>query len=175
MTIVNHLPNGTVEVNGTTYELPNAITSVKGNPDDMLILKIKKISYTEAFLLGCSVLAERKDSDIDVMKKELEAVEKESDLLALKREDLIGRISAHDEVESAEVKESSAEFEHIVSEFERLAMSAGYHKKTSSIRHLATISGLTAEKVADIYEAVTPEDSITPEVELIRAAVEKFL
>jgi len=175
MTTIKHLENGTVEVNGKVYDTPNAMTSVKGNPDDMLILKIKGITYTEAFLLGCSILAERKDSDIDVMKKDLKASQKEADLLALKIEDLTGRISAHDEVESAEVKKSSAEFEHIVSEFERLAMSAGYHKKTSSIRHLATISGLTATGVICLYENATPKDSITPDVNLVRAAVEKFL
>ena len=175
MTTIKHLSNGTVEVNGKVHKLPNAITSVKGNTDDMLILKIKGITYTEAFLLGCSILAERKDSDIDVMKTELEATEKEADLLALKIEDLTGRISAHDKVESAEVKESSESKEYLISEFERLAMAAGFHKKTSSIRHLEHISGLTATGVLCVYEKATPKDSITPDVELVRAVVEKFL
>jgi len=175
MTTINHLSNGTVEVNGKVHKLPNAITSVKGNPDDMLVLKIKDITYTEAFLLGCSILAERKDSDIDVMKMELESSQKEADLLALKIEDLTGRISAHDEVESAEVKESSESKEFIISEFERLTMAAGFHKKQWSRKHLGAISGLTLDKIADVYKLATPEGSITPDVELVRATVEKFL
>ena len=177
MTIVNHNSNGTVEINGTVHELPNAITSVKGNPEDMLIINLKygRGILTKAFLLGCSILAERNDSDIDVMKKELEATEKEADLLAWKIGNLTGRISAHDEVESAEVKESSESFEYIISEFERLTMSAGFNRKQSSIRHLSSISGLSVGTIMGIYVSSTPDGSITPEVALVRAEVEKFL
>jgi len=177
MTIVNHLSNGTVEVNGKIHKLPNEITSVKGNPDDMLIIKLKygRGAYTEAFLLGCSILAERKDSDIDVMKKELESIEKESDLLAFKRADLKEKIAAHDEVESTKEIEIDGVFEGIVAEFERLTISAGYHKKQNMINHLVKFSGLNAAKVDEIYKTATPNGSITPDIELVRAAVEKFL
>jgi len=175
MVKVKHLENGLVEVNGQSHKLPNAITSVKGNPDDMLILKLKKVTYTQAFLLGCSVLAEREESDIDIMRKEFDSSQTEYDLLTFKMADLKKKIDAYDQVQIKEEVQSSSEFEMIVKEFERLMMSAGYHKKPTSMKHLSQISNLSEDTILSIYVASTPKGSISPNIGMVRAAVENVI
>lgn len=175
MTQVKHLPNGEVEVNGKTYDLPNAITSVKGDQDEMLILKIKGISYTEAFRLGCSVLAERSQSDMDILKEEYIAAQKDSDLLELKLDDLKCRIESYDSTQVVEVEETTKVNGLIVADFERLAYSVGFLKNRAPASHLAKISGLSVVEIDAMYKECIVGDGMSPDTTLVRIAVSKLL
>lgn len=172
---LKHLENGNVLIAGKEHILPKELTSIRGIPEDMLMVKLKGFTYADAFREGCRVLGGRVESDIDVMEKELNVTEREYAAITMKRDDLRARISELNEVHSTVVNESREKNERICAEFERLLMEAGVFKKNNVLTHLSTMSGLSFVQIDAIYKAATPEGSATPDKMLVRIELNKVI
>lgn len=173
---IKHLDNGQIEADGKTYDLPNAITTVKGIQEDMLMLKLLGISYSDAFKAGCKQLIDTTDEDIEAMKAELEESKQARDALTMKIKRLNSAINESEHIEKEEVKESSEQFEHIVSEFERLAYSVAVEGNKYPLLHLISLhDSLDAPTVQSILNESTPPGKVAPDAFMLRDVLEKYL
>lgn len=173
---LKHLENGQIEADGKVYDLPPAITSVKGIQEDMLMLKLLGISYTDAFKAGCKQLIDTTDEDLEAMKAELDESLKAKDALTMKIKRLNAAIGEKESTEQEEIKESSEQFEHIVSEFERLAYPVAVESKKYPLTHLVSLhSSFTEDMVQSIYADATPEGKLSPETDKLREVLEKYI
>lgn len=173
---LKHLENGQIEVDGKKYDIPNAITTVKGIPEDMLLLKLLGISYGEAFRAGCRQRIDTTDEDLEAMKAELEGSIQSRDALTMKIKRLNAAINETENVEEDELKESSEQIEHIVSEFERLGYAVAVENKHNPLTHLVGLhSSFNEDMIHSIYADATPVGKMVPDAFRLREVLEKYI
>lgn len=173
---LKHLENGLIEIDGRAYDLPNAITTVKGIQEDMLMLKLLGISYSDAFKAGCKQLIDTVDEDLNAMKAELEDSVQSRDALTMKIKRLNAAIEESECTEQEEIEESAQQFEHIVAEFERLAYAVVVEMKQNPLNHLAGLhESLDKDMVMNIYKNCTPPGQMSADTAMIRGTLECLL
>lgn len=173
---LKHLENGQIEIDGKAYDLPNAITTVKGIQEDMLMLKLLGISYSDAFKAGCKQLIDTTDENLEAMKAELEDSITSRDALTMKIKRLNAAINETESTEQEDIEENSQQFEHIVSEFERLAYAVAVESKKYPLTHLVSLhSSFNEDMVHSIYADATPVGKMVPDAFKLREVLEKYI
>lgn len=171
------MPDGThVLVNGKEYELPESITTVKGVPVEMLLLKLKGHTYAEAFRTGVRLLLGNIESEQDILKKQISELEKSISADRFQLSLLKDKYGELEGQSNADAQELADKVDHIVAEFEKLNKSVGFKKDPSKRAYLAGLDAkLSEDDVAQIYKDATPAGSVMPSVENLRAQIEKYL